>query len=479
MQAEILSEVIHDAIDQIDPNVSCATGAVRDTAERKQIENELWTNESRFKTAQRIGMLGFLDMDLMTDEIDMSDEALRIYGLDPTRKKIGIGEIIKLVHPDDVSHAVQCLSSAIDRGEKHDIEHRIVRLDGEVIYVHTCGEVQKDASGKPVRFLGTIQNITKIKLTQMALRQINNELEHRVAVGTADLLEAKEQAETAKHDLATANEAAEVAHRASKVRLVMEAESRMRTRKLEAMGMLAAGFAHDFNNILGSIVGFAEMTDDDLPDDSNAKRNVAQIVSGSLRASALADRMLVFARQSPAHPVAVNLVVQVCEAVDLLRASLRPSIRLSFQSSLGEANATILADPTQIVQIVMNLCINAADAMDNHGVIHVYIDRAGQIKEAPPGYLDGTCLTVSDTGCGMTPEVLKRQFDPFFTTKEPGKGSGLGLSVVHGIVTSLGGVIEVLSRVGGGNTGTDFRIFLPTTTNNVLNGEMHGAHLVD
>ena len=202
------------------------------------------------------------------------------------------------------------------------------------------------------------------------------------------------------------------------------------------------------------------MTADDLPDGSIAMQNVAQILSGSFRARDLVSRLLAFARVLPTAAVLVDIVSQVREALALLRASLRPSVELAFKCRIENLSPTILADPTQIVQIVMNLCINAAYAMDNHGVISVSVDAASDITDAPPGYLDGICISIADSGSGMTPEVMARIFDPFFTTKAPGEGSGLGLSVVYGIVKGLRGVIKVRSSVSG-STGTQFRVFLP------------------
>jgi signal transduction histidine kinase len=172
--------------------------------------------------------------------------------------------------------------------------------------------------------------------------------------------------------------------------------------------------------------------------------------------------MLDFARESPRNAVKVNVEFQVREALALLRASLRPAIELTFESNTPDRTTTIQADPTQIMQIVMNLCINSAHAMDNHGVIGICIDAASAIKDAPAGQRGGVCITVADTGIGMTPEVLERIFDPFFTTKAPGEGSGLGLSVVYGIVKSLGGEIKVRSSTGASGAGTQFRVFLPT-----------------
>jgi len=285
----------------------------------------------------------------------------------------------------------------------------------------------------------------------------------------------------AENALAAANAAAEATRQASKERQRVESEAKMESRKLEALGTMAAGIAHDFNNILGSIVGFAEMTGDELADDSNGKANVAQILKASFRARDLVARMLAFARKSSITPVAVDVVAEVRDTLTLLRASLRPSVHLSLRSAMDEEQspAVILADPTQIQQIVMNLVINAAHAIALHGTIRVDIDPLGQIQDKPPHLVDGICLAVTDNGCGMTPEVLERMFDPFFTTKAPNEGSGLGLSVVYGIVTDLGGVIKARSPLDGGMTGTEFRVFLPLTNDKLQTGETHGAHLVD
>jgi signal transduction histidine kinase len=231
------------------------------------------------------------------------------------------------------------------------------------------------------------------------------------------------------------------------------------SRKLEALGTLAAGIAHDFNNILGSIVGFAEMAADDVADGSAGKHKIQQILIASFRARDLVARMLAFARQSPAHPVPTDIVAETREALALLRGSLSPGVELSLETKAERA--MVMADPSQIQQIVMNLCINAADAMNDRGAIFIRIEPVGKSGGTGADLAERVCLSVSDSGCGMTPEVLELVFDPFFTTKAPNKGSGLGLSVVYGIATQLGGAIEAQSCTTGSSTGTQFRVFLP------------------
>jgi light-regulated signal transduction histidine kinase (bacteriophytochrome) len=292
-----------------------------------------------------------------------------------------------------------------------------------------------------------LEDISERKHLDVELERHRDHLEKLVAERTAEL--------------ETANEAAAAAHRASVERLNADREAKIQSSKLEAMGTLAAGIAHDFNNILASIIAYAELAEDDLPHQSEAKDHVAKVISGCFRARDLVIRMLDFARERPGDLVAVNVAVQIREALALLRSSLRPSIELAFQSSLTAATTTIQADPTQIMQIVMNLCINAAHAMDNHGVIGIRAEPATSLKDAPPDQRDGVCITVADTGSGMTPDVMERMFDPFFTTKAPGEGSGLGLSVVYSIVRNLGGAVKARSSAVFSSSGTQIQVFLP------------------
>ena len=229
--------------------------------------------------------------------------------------------------------------------------------------------------------------------------------------------------------------------------------------KLEALGTLAAGIAHDFNNILGCIVGFTELTQNAVPEGSRGRENLHQILAACARAGDLVRRMLDFARAVPSAPRHHDLVAQVREVLAMLANMLGKGIALEFDSSLP--TATILADPGQIQQVIMNLCINAAEAMNGRGTIRLALHPARSAGGAvPPGLADGYCLSVADHGCGMLPEVQARVFDPFFTTKAP-QGSGLGLSVTHSIVTQLGGEITLSSRSSGPDTGTEFRVFLP------------------
>ena len=224
--------------------------------------------------------------------------------------------------------------------------------------------------------------------------------------------------------------------------------------KMETIGTMAAGIAHDFNTILGVINGYAELLLDDFPADSANRRYTQQILDASARARDLILRMLAFARQRSIEPVLLDAVALITETLQMIRITLPQAMTLVFDTELERA--PILADPMQIQQIVMNLFMNAIDAIDGHGTLRIGI--ASEPPGKDPGRPARLCLTVADDGCGMTPEEQRRAFDPFFTTKAPGKGSGLGLSVVYGTVADLFGEIQLNSAPG---KGTCFSIFLP------------------
>ncbi|MBN2232892.1 MAG: histidine kinase [Deltaproteobacteria bacterium] len=252
-----------------------------------------------------------------------------------------------------------------------------------------------------------------------------------------------------------------MAFREQEERQAMMAARLEQSARLEALGTLAAGIAHDFNNLLGSIVGYAEMTEDAIAAAGPGRENLRQILIACGRARHLVERMLAFARQKPIHPVARNLAGEVAETLAMLEPGLGEGIRLEFDNALPEVE--VLADPGQLQQVVMNLCLNAAEAMEGRGHIRIGLAPAASGDGTPKGRGGDARLRVADNGPGMPPEVRERAFDPFFTTKAP-KGSGLGLSITHGIVTQLGGEIVIASRTAGPNTGTEIDVYLPHAT---------------
>ncbi|MBF0549976.1 MAG: PAS domain S-box protein [Deltaproteobacteria bacterium] len=241
----------------------------------------------------------------------------------------------------------------------------------------------------------------------------------------------------------------------------LEAQIRQ-AQKIQAIGTLAGGIAHDFNNILFPIMGYSEMTMDDVTVGSQAHRNLEAILKAANRAKDLVRQILTFSRQTDhvLEPLALQPLVK--ESLKLLRASLPTTIEI--QADIDPIGGPVRADATQIHQIIMNLCINASQAMAQHGGIlkvdmrEIDFDSpqdAIRLNVSPGKYIR---LTVSDTGCGMEPHVMERIFDPYFTTKALEEGTGLGLSMVHGIVHSYGGAIDLTSRL---EAGTTFQIYLP------------------
>ncbi len=238
-------------------------------------------------------------------------------------------------------------------------------------------------------------------------------------------------------------------------------EKLRQAQKMESIGTLAGGIAHDFNNILFPIIGYTEMTIDIVSKDSVAQKNLYEILKASMRAKELIQQILTFSRQHDQElkPLMTQLVVK--EALKLLRSSLPATI--TIRQDIKKNCGYILADPTRIHQIVMNLCTNAFHAMEESGgTLKISLSETELSLDdlTDPGIMPGRyiCLKVSDTGHGIDEEVLSRMFDPYFTTKERGKGTGLGLSVVHGIVKSMDGDIHVESEPG---KGTVFHIYLP------------------
>ena len=239
--------------------------------------------------------------------------------------------------------------------------------------------------------------------------------------------------------------------------------------KMEAIGVLAGGIAHDFNNILWGIIGFTEMSLVEAPEDSTLEENLNHVLSAGHRAKELVQQILAFSRMSEQEKRPIDLRLIVNEALKLLRASIPTTIEIS--QKIAKKDTAVLADPTQIHQVIMNLCTNASHAMEPGGgelnVIVGPVDfdtprilASGEISEG--AYVK---LSVGDTGSGMDSTMLERIFEPYYTTKEKGVGTGLGLSVVHGIVQSHGGVIDVFSEPGRGSV---FDVYFPRIEKDIL-----------
>jgi PAS domain S-box-containing protein len=385
-----------------------------DITEKRQAEEALKQSEERFRRMAEVSPEIFWMVTPDWERVIYVSPALeRIIGMPVDEVYRDPRAWLNLVHPEDSNY----VSSTIGFGQEHaadgEYDFRIIRKDGGMRWVRNRRYTIHDAQGNLMYYTGIAEDITERK-------------------------------------------------QAEEDRKVYEARL-MRSQKLEAIGTLAGGIAHDFNNILSAIIGYSELALDDLPKDNSASMNIEEVLKAGERAKELVKQILTFSRQreTERRPVKIDLIIK--EALKLLRSSIPSSI--SITERIDPSSGPVFADPTQIHQVIMNLCTNAYHAMlPNGGNLTVSLEQlyldTGFISRHPPLH-EGTHLrlTVSDTGCGMDQETLKRIFDPFFTTKEKTKGTGLGLATVHGIVTDLGGAIFVTSTIGKGSS---FELYLPT-----------------
>jgi PAS domain S-box-containing protein len=377
-------------------------------------ERALRASEQRYALAMEGANEGHWDWNLETDHLFLSSKMKMLEGQPEDHVTTTHAAWVAAVHihGDDSAQLEASINDHLEgRTPRFECEYRVEQRDGEWRWLLARGRCLRDATGKPYRFVGSTIDVT-------AQKQAQADKEH------------------------------------------LEAQLRQ-SQKMEAIGTLAGGIAHDFNNILGAILGYGELAQEHAAPGSALRRYVDNVMHAAGRAKALVDRILGFSRSGLGERVHVHVQSVIEETLELIAASLPANIRLEKRLEAGDA--AVIGDSTHLHQVAMNLCTNAVHAMEHGGTLTVLLERIclTEGRSLSRGALSaGTYarLTINDTGGGIPPAVLDRIFDPFFTTKDVGAGTGLGLSLVHGIVTDLGGAIDV--KTGTGN-GTSFAIWLP------------------
>ena len=381
-------------------------GMIRDVTERSRALEALRSAEERMRFVLDAAHVGIWDLDYTTGRLAWPAAIEQMYGV-PAGTFAGTFEaFMERIHPEDRPALLATLEQATKTGGDFTTEHRVVWPDGSVRWISGAGRVLLGSNGEPVRAVG-------------------------IALDATD-------------------------------RRTLEAQFHQ-SQKMEAVGRLAGGVAHDFNNLLTAILGYCGLILDDLNPSDPLRGDITEIQKAGTSAAALTRQLLAFSRKQIIEPTLLDLNAIVSSMRGMLGRLIGEDVAVSV--ALHPSPVRFTADRGQVEQILLNLAVNARDAMPAGGSLTIETanvdlddDYANSHFEVKPGPY--VVLTVTDTGTGMTPEVQARLFEPFFTTKEQGKGTGLGLATVHGIVARIGGSIGVYSELG---TGTSFNVYFPRT----------------
>lgn len=369
----------------------------------KKAQIALNESQLRLDEAEKIAQLGCSDYNLVTRQLTWSNETYRIFGID-IREFPPTGEdYLAFIDPQD-RERVRGLWSDLARGHRPEpIEHWIIRPDGESRLIHRKHEIIHDSEGKLIRVVSTLQDVTVQRAAEQRARELERLLIH--------------------------------------------------SQKLEALGIMAGGLAHELNNILAPVLSLTKIALEDFPAGGAARSDLEMVVSASQRARDLVRQILAFGRRQPLEKRLIDLGTTIRESLRMMRATLPATIELAERI---EPVAPIHADPDQLQQVIVNLVTNAAQAIgERAGRITIGLSYFGNTADQTTR---AVCLSVEDNGSGMDEVVAQRIFEPFFTTREADRGSGLGLSVVHGIITSHGGRIELRTTPSQGSL---FMVILP------------------
>ncbi|EJC66710.1 PAS domain S-box [Rhizobium leguminosarum bv. viciae WSM1455] len=413
-------------------------GRLRQYEARARLE-ALGEGERRLQTALAAGRLGAWELELSSMALSASATCKAIFGRKPD-DDVTRDDLIASIHPDDRDLVLARLRQTIDTGRDYSIEHRTIWPDGSLHWTEVHAQLYSDRYGSARKLVGVCSDTTVRKTIEENLRRLNETLEERVRERTKEV--------NAAHQTLLE----EVAQRE-------RAEEQLRqSQKMEAIGQLTGGVAHDFNNLLMVVLGNLELLGKHVGGDAKATRLVDGAIQGARRGAALTQRLLAFARQQDLQVKPVDLAELVSGMNDLLRRSVGSSI--SIETILPATLPPALVDANQLELALLNLAVNARDAMPDGGTLSISLREeqvAGNEALGKGAYL---VLAVADSGTGMDAETLKKAVDPFFSTKELGKGTGLGLSMIHGLAVQLNGALLLTSELG---VGTIAELWLPAT----------------
>ncbi|MGN7837305.1 PAS domain-containing protein [Stenotrophomonas sp. 22385] len=406
-------------------------GAMLDLSARKAAEAALAESEERLRLATEAGDMGFWDVDLVHDVLIWPPRTKAMFGISPG-VEVSLDDFYNGLHPLDRELTSAAFAAAADPARRalYDVEYRTIgKEDGVVRWVAAKGRGHFEGD-RCVRVVGVVIDVTARKAADARLQELNEHLESRVA---------EEVAERTRVE-----------------------EALRQSQKMEAVGQLTGGIAHDFNNMLAAVIGPLDLLALRLGDaDPLITRYIDMAIDGANRAAQLTQRLLAFSRQQPLQPVPVDANRLVSGMSDLFVHSLGGGIRL--ETRLAPDLWLTFADANQLENVILNLAVNARDAMPGGGRLAVETSNCVVIPataDTHPGVTGGEyiLITVSDNGVGMSQEVIAKAFDPFFTTKQVGQGTGLGLSQVYGFVKQSAGHVKLCSEVGHGTT---VKLYLP------------------
>jgi PAS domain S-box-containing protein len=378
--------------------------AQRREAARKVVEMEIASWKNRYETAVLASRQIIFDWDPVSREVTFGGALQEVLGYSSGEFTGATEKWRELIHPEDLEPHVKAIMQAMENKEAYELEYRVRSSKGQYLMMHEQGRLVLDEDGNVSKMIGFITDVSERRMLERQLRQ---------------------------------------------------------AQKMEAVGRLAGGVAHDFNNLLTIIMGYSQILTQELAAGSKLYDATTQIGSAANRAAALTRQLLAFSRQQVLSPRIIDLNTVILNLDSMLRRLIGEDIEVLTVRACDLGS--VKADPGQIEQVLINLALNARDAMPNGGKLtletsNVELDDAyaREHQSAEPGRY--VMLAVSDTGVGMSPEIQAHIFEPFYTTKETGKGTGLGLSTVYGIVKQSGGNIWVYSEPGRGTT---FKVYLP------------------